>query len=145
MQRTKILYLIGTLDVGGTEGQLVDLVTRLDRERFLPVVACLSSAGPLEGRLKAEGTKVEVIGLQGGGFSPFRALASLLEEVGRLITCFRAELPDIVHGFLFGAYVLGTFAARRARVPVVLSSRRGLGLSRQTNPTTSSWNAWRTG
>jgi glycosyltransferase involved in cell wall biosynthesis len=35
--------------------------------------------------------------------------------------------PVLVHGFLFWAYILGTYAAKAAGVPIVISSRRGLG------------------
>ena len=39
MQR--ILYITDSLVIGGIEAQLLELVTRLDRQRFEPHVACL--------------------------------------------------------------------------------------------------------
>ena len=37
---TRILFLIDELDVGGTEQQILELVKRLDRRRYQPVVCC---------------------------------------------------------------------------------------------------------
>lgn len=121
-KRIKILYVIGTLEIGGTERQLVQLVTNLNRERFEPVVCCLSSAGPLERELLAHAIPVRVIGL--------RDVRDVRHSVSRVVSLARLvarERPAIVHGFLFWAYVLGAFCARLARVPVVIASRRSLG------------------
>ncbi len=127
---TKILFVIGTLDVGGTERQLVELLTRIDRRRFQPVVCCLSRGGALEGPLRAAGIPIHVTGFRGilprGGGRTLLTLPSLAAELGRFLRVFRRERPDIVHGFLFWAYVLGAYAARLSRVPVVLASRRSL-------------------
>jgi glycosyltransferase involved in cell wall biosynthesis len=126
----KVLYVIGTLDVGGTERQLVELATRLDRARFEPVVCCLSSGGALEQPLKEAGIRVHVAGFR--GFLRLRSLRflanlpRLLAELGRFLRVFLTERPDVVHGLLFWAYVLGAYAARLARVKVVVSSRRSL-------------------
>ncbi len=119
MRRTKILYLIGTLEIGGAERQLVELVRRLDPERFEPVVCCLTSSGPLQSVLDRSGIPVVVAGYKGFDRSAPRPL-------WRLLQVMRAEAPDIVHAFLYWAYVMGAFAARAARVPVVIASRRSL-------------------
>lgn len=135
MPPIKIFYLIGTLDVGGTERQLVEMVTRLDRRRFSPVVCCLAMGGALEHDLRRSGIPVHVIGLRGIG--PKRILTNLptiTKELARLIRLLRAESPDIVHGFLFWAYVIGAFAARLARVPIVIASRRSLSLFKADRP-----------
>ena len=44
--RTPIMFVIGTLDIGGAETQLVEMARALD-SRFAPSVCCLASAGPL--------------------------------------------------------------------------------------------------
>ncbi len=134
----KILYIIGSLDVGGTEGQLVDLATRLDPARYSPVVVCLSSGGVLAERLRTKGVRVEVVGFRGQRMTGSRALTwrapSLLPRFVRLVRLIRREAPDLVHGLLFSAYILGTFAARLAGVPVVVAGRRSLGYFKSGKP-----------
>jgi glycosyltransferase involved in cell wall biosynthesis len=119
-KKIRVLYTIGTLDIGGAEGQLVRLVTHLNPNKFEPVVCCLSSAGPYRKALDDAGIPVKVIGFTG---SPHRDLIHLLRLTGYM----RRIKPDIVHGFLFWAYIIGTFAARMAGIPVVIASRRSLG------------------
>jgi glycosyltransferase involved in cell wall biosynthesis len=131
-RKIRLFYLIGTLDMGGAEGQLVELVTRLDRHRFAPVVCCLSSGGAYAEALAAAGIPVEVIGFR--GFRIFRHPHKVAAQMFRLVRAMRRAQPDVVHGFLFWAYILGAFAAWMARVPVVLSSRRSLGHFKANKP-----------
>ena len=132
---TKILFVIGTLDVGGTETQLVELATRLDRRLFQPIVCCLAGEGPLGARLRASGIAVHPLGFLGFRSSriPGRIVdaSRLLIRLWRLI---RRERPAILHGMLFWAYVLGTFVGRAAGVPIIVSSRRSLGLFKADKP-----------
>ena len=130
--KIRMFYLIGTLDVGGSEGQLVQLVSHLDPRRFEPVVCCLSSGGPYAEALAAAGIQVEVIGFR--GFRIFRHPHKVAAQMFRLVRAMRRAQPDVVHGFLFWAYILGAFAAWMARVPVVLSSRRSLGHFKANKP-----------
>ena len=136
MEPVKILYVIGTLDVGGAEHQLVQLVSRLDCRRFRPVVCALSSGGPYTEALAAAGVPVHIVGFRGlnrGLWTPCY-LRRILAELRGLVTLIRTERPTIVHGFLFWAYVIGTFAARKARVPIVVASRRSLGCFKTGKP-----------
>ena len=134
---TKILFVIGTLDVGGTETQLVELVTRLDRRMFEPIVCCLSATGPLAARLHASGIDIHALGFRGFQSARFKYLISttgawrLLCGIWTLIRC---ERPAILHGMLFWAYILGTFVGRAAGVPIVIASRRSLGLFKIGKP-----------
>ena len=131
-----MLFVIGTLDVGGTETQLVELVTRLDRRAFEPIV-CSLAGGPLAARLRASGIAVHVLGFQGFRGVRFKYLFSapaawrMFSGLWRII---RRERPAILHGMLFWAYVLGTLVGRAAGVPIVISSRRSLGLFKAGKP-----------
>ena len=128
----KILYIIGTLDIGGSENQLVKLVLGLDRSTFHPVVCCLSKKGSLVPELTKHGVKVEIISFRGLSF--FRNLPQVLLLLRRLVRFIRDERPDIVHGFLFWAYIIGTYAAKMAGVHIVIASRRGLGHFKARTP-----------
>ncbi len=136
MAALTILYMIGTLDRGGTEGQLMELATRLDARRFRPVVCSLSSGGPHAETLSAAGIPVRVIGFRGlkrGIWNPL-SLPKIVKEFGELVRFVRLQRPAIVHSFLFWAYILGTYAARAAGVPTIISSRRGLGHFKAKKP-----------
>jgi len=124
-QSTKIIYIIGTLDVGGAEGQLVQLATHLDPQRVEPVVCCLTSSGPHHRTLDAAGIPVEIVGFK--GLRVFRHPLQVATELSGLVRFIQREQPTIVHAFLFWAYVIGAFAAKAAGVPIVIASRRSLG------------------
>jgi glycosyltransferase involved in cell wall biosynthesis len=131
------VLVIGTLDRGGAEGQLVALATGLDASRFDVRVCCLTAGGPLETPLRAAGLPVDVIGWQ--GFSRFEGLGmvwgpfGLARVVLQLRACFRRHRPHVVQGQLFWAYVIGAFAAALARVPVFVGCRRSLPLFKAAN------------
>jgi len=52
---------------------------------------------------------------------------SAIRDLANLVSCLRRLAPDVVHTFLFKANLVGSLAARLARVPVVVGSRRSLG------------------
>jgi L-malate glycosyltransferase len=133
----KVLFLIGTLDVGGTETQLVELATRLDRRMFQPIVCCLAAPGPLASRLRESGIAVHSMGFCGLRSTRFKYLPNVLggwRLVSGLWQLIRRERPAVMHGMLFWAYILGTFVGRAAGVPIVIASRRSLGLFKTGKP-----------
>ncbi|MFQ5657192.1 MAG: glycosyltransferase, partial [Candidatus Methylomirabilales bacterium] len=125
MRPIKVSYIIATLDVGGAEKQLVELLKRLDRSRFLPTVCCLSKAGPLRDELVQNGVKVEIISFRGLSF--LRQPVKVAHRFAQLVQFIKQERPEIVHGLLFWAYIPATYAAKLAGVPIAISGRRGLG------------------
>src|SRR3989442_1180127 len=118
----RIMFAINTLERGGTERQLVELATGLDRARFAPSVVCVVAGGPLAGELAAAAVPVSVF--------PARTLVGLVA----LTRHTRRLAPDIVHAFLFGSNVIGTFAGTLARVPTVITSRRSLSFFKDGRP-----------
>ncbi|MCX6357792.1 MAG: glycosyltransferase [Candidatus Aureabacteria bacterium] len=124
----KVLYVIINLELGGAERQLVELVCGLDPERFSPHVCCLRGGGPLLARLAARTSPVTVHASPSINYRKKAVAAALLwrhmRELARLARCVR---PDIIHGILPMACVAAGFAARLARVPVLVTSRRSLG------------------
>ncbi|MBI5546848.1 MAG: glycosyltransferase, partial [Deltaproteobacteria bacterium] len=70
-QPVRVLIEVGTLDRGGLEEVVHDLVVHLDRDRFLPIIACVQGGGWVAERLKARGEQVEIVG---GRHSAYRAL-----------------------------------------------------------------------
>jgi len=128
--RIKVLYVITTLETGGAERQLAALVQRLDPSRFEAHVCSLSTGGTLQEALRRAGIPVRAIefrALRDGRGGPVGIGLRLLGRLLALLAFIRRERPHIVHGILFWGYLLGTYAARLARVPVVIASRRSLG------------------
>jgi hypothetical protein len=54
---TRILYYIPLLLLGGTERQLLNLVTNLDRRRFEPLVWATDGRGPVGDMLRGAGIR----------------------------------------------------------------------------------------
>ncbi len=119
MARLRVLYTINRMDVGGSQTHLIQVLRLLDRDRFEPLLCCLTGQGALLETARATGATVVGAGL--GGLKSPGAVAAL----GRLGGFMRRERIDIVHNYLLRANVIGTLAARAARVPLVLTSKRG--------------------
>jgi len=119
MKKIKVLYIIATLDIGGTERQLVELAKRIDKERYEPAICCLTRGGPLEKELQNTGIEVHILHKKGKwDFGIILKLFGLI----------RRKRPDIVHTFLWTSNAWGRIAALLAGVPVIISSERSTDL-----------------
>ena len=115
---TRIAFLIDELDVGGTEQQILELVTRLDRSRYRPLVVCFRP-----GRVARE--------IEGAGV-PVHALAKRAKVDTRLVAglarLFRREGVELLQTYLFTANTWGRLAGALARVPLIVSSERNVDM-----------------
>jgi glycosyltransferase involved in cell wall biosynthesis len=123
----RVVLAIGTLEIGGTEGQVTELALGLRRRGWEVRVVSLRLGGPYAQQLRDHDVDVH----DGVLRDPARprawdALAAPVRLV-RYVAWLRRARPDIVHAFLFAAYVPTVFAARLARVPTIISGRRSLG------------------
>lgn len=87
----KVLMLTVGLGVGGTEGQILEIASRLDRRRFDVTVCALKGEGVIAHELRNRG--IRVITLNGKGKWDVRVLY-------RLIRCSLRLKPDLIHAFL---------------------------------------------
>lgn len=113
----KLMLLTVGLGLGGTEGQVLEIASRLDRARFAVIVCCLKGEGIIARELRERG--VRVVALGGRGKFDIRTLA-------KLFSLIRAERPDVIHAFLFWANLLSRVFGKLLRVPVLISSYRGV-------------------
>jgi glycosyltransferase involved in cell wall biosynthesis len=125
-RRIKLMLLTVGLGVGGTEGQLLEIASRLDRRRFDVNVCALKGTDVIADELRARG--VRVITLDGKGLWDL----GVLYRLSRVIL---AERPDIIHAFLFWANFAARVVGRLLRVPVLISSYRDVILWRR-------WDYW---
>src|SRR3989441_7915549 len=119
-RRAAILLMGDTLGLGGTEGQFVELASRLDRSMWDVHVSCIRAEGPLRARLETAGVRAWSCGR-----GSLKSLGVLARVCG-LARYLRHARIDLVHTFDFYSNVVGGVAARLARVPAVLPSPRGL-------------------
>jgi glycosyltransferase involved in cell wall biosynthesis len=119
--RPSVLLMGDTLNLGGTEGQFVEVARGLDGSRWDVDVACIRAEGPLRARLEGAGIRPWSCGR--GSFKSPRFVGAVVGLVRHL----RSRRVQIVHCFDFYSNILGVTAARLARVPVIIASQRDLG------------------
>lgn len=119
--KTKILHMVVSLEVGGTETQLVQVAKRLDPRLYDVRVGCLRAVGPLVGSLLQAGIQVLEFPTQGPVLSP-RGFFQLF----RLAQYIRKERIDVVHSHDLWANLISVPAARLARAPIVITSQRNM-------------------
>jgi glycosyltransferase involved in cell wall biosynthesis len=120
-KRVRVLHLVDTLNVGGTENQLVQLALRTKQAGSEVVVGCLRAEGPLLQMLQQAGIPVIE-------FRKEKTLLSLngAHQLLRLARLLRRDKFTVLHAHDLWASLLGVPAAWLARTPVVISSRRYL-------------------
>lgn len=109
-----ILLTVG-LTAGGTEGQLLELASRLDSRRFNVLVCSLKPEGSIAREMRARG--IRVVDLNGHGRWDLRVL-------WRLFRLIRREQPEILHAFLGLANLAASLVGRLLGVPVIIWSYR---------------------
>lgn len=116
----RVMFINTHLSVGGAETLLVNLIRRMDRDRFAPELCCLKHLGPLGEELAAEVP----------AFSHLLHGKKDLFVIRRLAKLMRERRIDAVVTVGTGGDKMfwGRLAAWRAGVPVVLSALHSTGL-----------------
>jgi glycosyltransferase involved in cell wall biosynthesis len=116
------------MSVGGAQTHLLQVLRRLDRRRFAPVLCCLAtdrkdSLTLLDG-VRELGVPILDARLRDSANSLGRPHS--LVQMARIARELRRRRVQIVHSYLFHANWFGTLAGRMARVPVALVSKRSM-------------------
>lgn len=110
--KVKVFYLINSMALGGAERQMAELVRRLPRDRFEPVLCLLDKTNAYQELLPPDQPRYVI----GSPVGPRGAI--------RLLQVLRKERPDIVHSFMeysnLWARLLGPFAYS----PIIITSVR---------------------
>jgi sugar transferase (PEP-CTERM/EpsH1 system associated) len=114
--RIHIQHVLLSLQPGGLENGVVNVVNRLDSREFRSSVCCLKHAGEFRSRITGEETRVYEMGWRGG--NDF----ALPLKLARL---FRETRPDIVHTRNAESYFYGFLGAKLAGVPCIIHSEHG--------------------
>jgi glycosyltransferase involved in cell wall biosynthesis len=116
-KREKILYLIPTLASGGTERQAAELVRRLDRERFEPIVAVVYGLDRVPVEIPLQDARL--ISLR----KPLGKLGAVVAVI-RLWRLIRRERPAVVQSYLRPADLYARIAGRLAGHRRIVTSLR---------------------
>src|ERR1035437_3520445 len=114
--RIRLLNIITTFQIGGTERQVVNLALRFDASRFDLHLACLRNVGELRQELTHLDVPRPVFGI-GRFYSP-----RTLWQAIRLGLYVRRNRIQIVHTYGFYPNVFAVAAARMAGAPIVVAS-----------------------
>lgn len=131
-RKLRVLLVVGTFGVGGTETQLCRLARELQLRGHIVKVVALFKGGPMASVLRSSGVPFEIVGW--GGFvyrDPEQGL--MLRDLARsiiVIARFWLRLwkfrPDVCHAFLPWAYMVTMPGAALGGVPVRVAGRRSL-------------------
>jgi glycosyltransferase involved in cell wall biosynthesis len=116
-----VLHVVDCLNVGGTERQMFELLRRLDRRRYRPLLACFHGRGELTDALVEMGITPYEFPLYGSLARPNTAV-----QIGRMAHLLVKERVGVVHAHDFYSNLIAVPAAGIARVPSI-ASRRDLG------------------
>lgn len=105
----KVLFVIDTLEVGGAEHSLLDLVTRF--QQLEPVVCHVYAGERLKPQFLARGIAVRSIGLQ--------AKYGFVTAYRQLRTIIQTERPAMVVAYLTRSELLSRVLCRQLHIPVV--------------------------
>jgi len=113
-----VVRVLNWLPVGGVEHRVIELLSRLDREKFRPHIVLLRERGALANKAEAAGIPVHL--------SPLRTRLSPT-GLRKLAALFRSLKADVVHSHMYRSNTPATIAARMARVPVIVSQVHNVG------------------
>lgn len=114
----RVMFLLTSMPVGGAETLLVNLIGRMDRDRFAPEVCCLKERGPLGEELAGS---IPVHANFTRGKFDFTVLFKLTQLM-------KSRKIDAVITVGCGDKMFwGRLAARRAGVPVIASALHSTG------------------
>lgn len=117
----RVFHMAGSLDMGGSEHQMVEIGCRQKSRGHEIKIGCLSKKGSLLAVLAENGIEVAEFDPKGGLLGP-RGLGQIV----RLALFLRRHRFDVFQSHDLYSTLLGVPAAWLAGVPLILSSRRDL-------------------
>ncbi|MBI5420541.1 MAG: glycosyltransferase [Deltaproteobacteria bacterium] len=133
----RVAYVLPYLVLGGTEKQVCELVARIDRRRFEPIVIGAAGGGALEPEFARMGVPVRILGYR--GLTPqrgmgWRSLRDAAACIFHMAALLRRERVGIVHSYLPAANFVAAAAGKIAGIPARVVSKRALSRDRKRYP-----------
>jgi glycosyltransferase involved in cell wall biosynthesis len=119
----RVMIVVGTLEVGGAQKHIFDLVRQFDRTRFEISIVISQAGGYFYDRLRELGIPLHDLEI--------RSPRDLVLRLPRFFRIVRAVDPDVLHAFLYYPSVFGCLARLlpRRRAPRLILSKRSLNLA----------------
>ncbi|PLX82006.1 MAG: phosphatidylinositol alpha-mannosyltransferase [Desulfuromonas sp.] len=102
--KRKITFVITGLGTGGAEMMLFKLLSRMDKNDFVPEVISMTDYVPLKVIFDEIGVPVKTLGMRRG--------VPELKGIYRLVKAFRWSDPDLVQTWMYHADLIGGIAAK---------------------------------
>ena len=131
MSRIPVVHVITKLEFGGAQQNTLYTVASLDRKRFEPVLMT-GPGGYLMPEALDLGLDLRVVSNMERVLRP-GVDAAAYREMGKLLEPYRGR-PAIVHTHSSKAGILGRWAARKNRIPVIIHSIHGFGFTPAQSP-----------
>ncbi len=112
----RVLHVVLSLETGGLENGVVNLVNHADQTQFRVDVLCLRTKGALAERISNPHSQIFVE-------SPAVAISAAIKRIYQVC---RAGHYQIVHTHGWATLLAGFIAARLARVPVIINGEHGV-------------------
>lgn len=115
--KINLMFLIWSLEMGGAEHVVLNLVRGVDRARFNPMVCCLNWKGRMAAGLEQEGIPVFSLDKR-PKFDPWMLV--------KMVRLFRRERVHLLNSHLWSAHFWGRLAAILAGVPAIVITEHNL-------------------
>lgn len=117
----KLVLWAGSFEPAGTQRFLVELLRRMDRSKFAPIVFSTLAEGELLPEVEAMGVPVHEFGTGRRALSP-----QTFRDLSGAAAFLRREKVDILSCMLGLTTLVGPFVGRAAGVPVVVNNQRNM-------------------
>jgi glycosyltransferase involved in cell wall biosynthesis len=117
-----VLFVIGSLQTGGTQKHVVELLRRLDRTQFDPRVVVFKAGGFFYEQVQELGVPIDVLQV--------RSRRTLVTQFFAFLKLLRVHRPHVMHVFLFHSSMYGCLSRLflLGRGPKVILSKRSMNL-----------------
>lgn len=117
MPKHNILYLHETALISGAENSLLNLINKIDRDKFNPIFAC-SGEGPLADKLTKMGVKVCPV-----DFPQIRRFFGVLPVVRQLRRVISENNINLLHSNSIRTHIYAVIVGKLAGLPVIWHQR----------------------
>lgn len=116
-RRLRIATVTSHVDISGITTVLLNVLPRLDPQRFENLIICLKKRGKRANDFERRGIDVHTTRVHGRGLNPISVI--------RLMLLLQRLRPHVVHAHGTVPAIYATTAARLARVPVIIAHHHG--------------------